>query len=64
MDESRDEIYKLISQIEQAKTIRERKVIAKQLLTHFTFYVGEVNDALSVEEQEFDEDEVLFINGF
>jgi hypothetical protein len=47
MDESGDRIRELISQIPAAATKKERMAIAKQLLDHFTFFQGEVNNAMS-----------------
>ena len=43
MEEAQDKIHALISQITQAKTIAEREVLQRSLLTQFNFYVGEVN---------------------
>jgi hypothetical protein len=46
MEEAYDEIMKLISQIPEAKAVRDRAVLMKQLREQFLFYVGEANSAI------------------
>lgn len=51
MEDAQDEIYRLISLIEGAKTVAERRDIAKQLRVQFTYYCGEVRSVVAMNIQ-------------